>query len=75
MRRIPGVPQLFPATLIFALNNWKVPPEVEEERGELEEEQRAREEQALAARAEYQERIDAIRPGDYQLQVILLQRL
>lgn len=45
---------------------------VDDEHGELEEEERTREQQAMAARNEYQERLDAVRPGDYQLQVPLL---
>ena len=36
---------------------------------DMEEEERERERQALIANAELQERIDAVRPGDYQLQV------
>lgn len=42
----------------------------EDEVDEFEEEERARETQALAARAEFEERLTAVRPGDYQLQVI-----
>lgn len=37
---------------------------------DFEEEERARETQALAARADFEERLAAVRPGDYQLQVI-----
>lgn len=36
---------------------------------ELEEEERTRESQALAAKAELEERLESVRPGDYQLQV------
>lgn len=35
----------------------------------MEEEERIAEELALAAKIEYQERLDTVRPGDYQLQV------
>lgn len=41
----------------------------DEELGELEEEERVRESQALAAKAELEEKLEAVRPGDYQLQV------
>ena len=41
----------------------------DDELDELEEEERARESQALAAKAELEERLQAVKPGDYQLQV------
>ncbi|CAM9547986.1 unnamed protein product [Ascophyllum nodosum] len=40
---------------------------------DMEEEERERERQALIANAELQERIDAVRPGDYQLQVHVIE--
>ena len=36
----------------------------------MEEGERTREALALAARAEFEERLEAVRPGDYQLQVV-----
>eukprot|EP00903_Cladosiphon_okamuranus_P014837 g13738.t1 len=45
----------------------------DDERGELEEEERARESQALAAKAELEERLEAVKPGDYQLQVHVIE--
>lgn len=44
-------------------------PGASEEQEEAEEEERARERLALETRREYQERLTAVRPGDYQLQV------
>lgn len=41
----------------------------DDELGELEEEERVRESQALAAKAELEEKLEAVKPGDYQLQV------
>ncbi|CAM9402960.1 unnamed protein product [Ectocarpus sp. 12 AP-2014] len=45
----------------------------EDEVDEFEEEERARETQALAARAEFEERLAAVRPGDYQLQIHVIE--
>lgn len=44
-------------------------PGASEEQEEAEEEERVRERLALETRREYQERLTAVRPGDYQLQV------
>lgn len=46
----------------------KTTSEAADERGEEDEEERSRQQQALIARGEYQERLDAVKPGDYQLQ-------
>ncbi|CAM9642788.1 unnamed protein product, partial [Hapterophycus canaliculatus] len=48
----------------------EAPPGVDIELDDFEEEERARETLALASRAEFEERLAAIRPGDYQLQQI-----
>ncbi|CBN80088.1 conserved unknown protein [Ectocarpus siliculosus] len=45
----------------------------EDEVDEFEEEERARETQALAARAEFEDRLAAVRPGDYQLQIHVIE--
>ncbi|CAM9162703.1 unnamed protein product [Scytosiphon promiscuus] len=51
----------------------EAPPGVEVELDDFEEEERARETQALASRAEFEERLAAIKPGDYQLQIHVIE--